>query len=136
MGKIQWDESYSVNNQEIDDQHKKWIAIFNRMHNILLSSGQEELKTIASESLKAMSDYAEYHFKSEEEYLRRINYPELFEHRRLHRDFASQIYQYNRDINNGEMILNTEIIKIIREWLTHHILKEDKKYCIYAEGNK
>ncbi|MBA3013912.1 MAG: bacteriohemerythrin [Proteobacteria bacterium] len=136
MDKIRWDESYSVNNQEIDDQHKEWIVIFNRMHNVLLSSGPEELKTVGGEILKAMNDYAEYHFKFEEEYLRRINYPELFEHRRLHRDFATQIYQFNREVNKGEIILSTDIIKMIRDWLVHHILQEDKKYGLYAEDNK
>jgi hemerythrin len=29
MAHIEWDESYSVHNAAIDEQHKKWIAIFN-----------------------------------------------------------------------------------------------------------
>lgn len=134
MDKIQWDESYSVSNQEIDDQHKEWIAIFNRFHNLLLSPGKEGIKSLATDCLKAMGDYAEYHFAFEEEYLRKINYPGLFEHRRLHKDFANQIYQYNRALNKGEMLLNSEIMKIVRSWLVDHILKEDKKYSLYAES--
>ena len=136
MDTIQWDESYSVKNQAIDDQHKEWIAIFNRLHNALLSSEQEALKTISGDCLKAMNDYAEYHFTFEEEYLKQIDYPGLLEHRRLHRDFASQIYQYHRSVNQGEIILNTALIKIIRTWLVNHILKEDKKYALYAGGRE
>ena len=37
MPKIEWDDSFSVNNIEIDDQHKKWIEIFNKMHESLMS---------------------------------------------------------------------------------------------------
>lgn len=136
MDKIQWDESFSVKNQEIDDQHKEWISIFNRIHNILLSSKEEELRSISSDCLKAMNDYAEYHFRFEEEYLRKINYPELFEHRRLHKDFASQLYQSKRAVDEGEVLLNSKIIKIIRNWLVDHILVEDKKFSLYAEGLK
>ncbi len=134
MSKIEWDESYSVNNKEIDEQHKEWIAIFNKLHVALLSDDPKSLDFAGVDSLKAMYDYAEYHFNFEEQYLSKINYPDLVAHRRLHKDFASKIYQYNKDINQGTIVLNTEIIKIIKDWLVEHILKEDKKYSVSADS--
>lgn len=136
MNEIEWDESYSVKNQEIDDQHKEWIAIFNRLHNAMLSDKKEGYETIGANALQAMLDYTEHHFALEEEYLCKINYPELVPHRRLHRDFSSQIYQYNEAILQRELILNTQIIKIIKDWLVYHIREEDKKYSVYAESRE
>ena len=83
-----------------------------------------------------MHDYAEYHFKFEEEYLSKIAFPNISEHRRLHKDFANQIYQYQRSIKDGELVLNTELVQIITDWLFSHIQKEDKKYSNYLENKK
>lgn len=132
MALIKWDESFSVGNTEIDEQHKKWIAIYNNMHEGLTGGGSSNLANLAANSLEEMHDYAKNHFQFEEEYLKRINYPELVDHRRLHRDFENKIYNYTREIRDGKILLNTSIIKMIRNWLVEHILQEDKKYSDFA----
>ena len=43
-----------------------------------------------------MQDYANYHFKFEEDYMRAIDYPEQVKHRRLHKDFDNLIFNYKR----------------------------------------
>jgi hemerythrin-like metal-binding protein len=135
MAQIIWNESYSVNNADIDAQHKEWIAIYNRLDNILLTGSGDAVSRAATDALQAMQEYASYHFRQEEQYLREINYPDLVTHKRLHTDFDDQIYGYNRKIRSGEFVLNTEVISIIKTWLLHHILHEDQKYCAFvAQG--
>lgn len=135
MAQIIWSESYSVNNADIDAQHKEWIAIYNRLDNILLIGSGDAVSRAATDALQAMQEYASYHFRQEEQYLREINYPDLVTHKRLHTDFDDQIYGYNRKIRSGEFVLNTEVISIIKTWLLHHILHEDQKYCAFvAQG--
>jgi hemerythrin-like metal-binding protein len=136
MPQIEWDDSFSVNNTEIDDQHKKWIAIYNKMHVTLTKGARKALGDIAADSLKEMQDYARYHFDFEEEYMREIKYPGLVEHMRKHKDFDTQIYECNRDIREGKIVLNTEIIKLIKDWLLDHILNEDKKYSLFFDEEK
>lgn len=128
MPKIEWNESFSVHNAEIDSQHKKWIEIFNKMHEILMAEDYKALDTAGAEALKAMQDYALYHFNFEEEYMRTMNYSGLSEHKGIHKDFYNQICAYNKDIHDGKMVLNTEIMKLIKNWLLDHIKIEDKKY--------
>lgn len=135
MAQIIWNESYSVNNADIDAQHKEWIAIYNRLDNILLTGSGDAVSQAATDALQAMQEYASYHFRQEEQYLREINYPDLVTHKRLHTDFDDQIYGYNRKIRSGEFVLNTEVISIIKTWLLNHILHEDQKYCAFvAQG--
>lgn len=135
MTKIVWDDSYSVDNPELDKQHKEWISIFNTLHNSLLSHSPDKTKKVTAESLKRMHEYAEYHFKFEEEYLRKIDYPKIVSHIRLHKDFASKLYQYKKDNMQGKIVLNTKIIKTLKTWLVNHILNEDQKYSAYANKN-
>jgi len=136
MPRIEWDESFSVGNAEIDQQHRVWLGIFNKMHDFLIKNDLEHSKTITIDSLQAMQDYARYHFRFEEEYMRQIGYPDLLQHRRIHKDFDNRIYQYYREALDGKIILNTEIIKMIENWLLEHILVEDKKYNLFANEQK
>jgi len=131
MLRMEWDPSFSVNNAEIDGQHKEWIGIFNKMHAGLIKGNENDLQAIIRESLRAMQDYARYHFEFEEALMRKIGYPDLVRHMRMHKDFDALIYRYNRDLNDGEIILGTELIKIIKDWLLEHIRVEDKKYAPY-----
>ncbi len=135
MSQITWNDSYSVNNVEIDAQHKEWIAIYNKLDHTLLNGSGQEVFTLAADSLRAMREYADFHFREEEQYMREINYPFLVEHRRLHTDFEDELYKYNRSIRSGELILNTEVISIVKNWLLHHILHEDQKYRTFLTSD-
>ena len=48
MSHIIWDVSYSVGNEEIDEQHKRWIDIHNRLHDELLTGSVDSLKKMAT----------------------------------------------------------------------------------------
>jgi hemerythrin-like metal-binding protein len=134
MSQITWNDSYSVNNDAIDAQHKEWIAIYNRLDQTMLDGSLQDLSKVREESLQAMQDYASYHFRQEEEYMREIGYPDIVAHKRLHTDFDDQLFNYHRMISNGELVLNTELISIIKDWLLNHILKADMKYRAFAAG--
>lgn len=134
MSQITWDDSYSVNNDAIDAQHKQWIAIYNRLDQTMLSGSLADLAQVREEILQAMMEYASYHFRQEEEYMKEIGYPDIVAHKRIHTDFDDQLYNYHRMIRNGELVLNSELIAIIKNWLLDHILKTDMKYRDFAAG--
>ncbi len=136
MAQITWNDSFSVHNAVIDVQHQEWIAIYNRLDHVLLHGSNSDLAHAASETLQAMQDYANYHFRQEERYLQEIHYPDLVAHRRLHKDFDDQVYSYYKKILSGEWVLNTEVISILKNWLEHHILHEDQKYCAFASHSQ
>ena len=133
MARIEWDDSYSIDHREIDEQHKKWIEIYNELHETLMRGDIKDLLGVTVNTLKAMEDYAHYHFKFEEEYMKSIDFPDIVEHKRLHKDFASQIYELNRDVREGRAVLNTQLIKLMRNWIVDHILHNDKKYSEFAD---
>ena len=132
MPQIEWDESFSVNNPELDAQHKEWISIFNKLHTILLTGKPEELKSASVEALKAMQQYALYHFAFEEEFLRKLDYEDLVRHVMLHKKFYDEICDHVNEVRNGKVVLNTGLIKLLKNWLQGHILIEDKKYAEFA----
>lgn len=136
MAQITWSDSYSVNNESIDAQHQEWIAIYNKLDHDLLSRGSGGLATAVADALQAMQDYANYHFRQEEQYLREINYPDLVAHKRMHTDFDDQLYGYGRQLRSGQLILSSELLSILKDWLLHHILHEDQKYCTFTSQSQ
>lgn len=132
MPRIEWDATFSTNNDEIDAQHKTWIGILNTLHDAMINSEAEDVKKVKADALEAMVSYTRFHFKFEEDYMREINYPGLADHLKLHEDFIARIHKYDNDMREGDLLLGTRIIKIMQEWLTEHILVEDKKYALFA----
>jgi len=49
-------------NEDIDNQHKKWIEIINELHEALIN--ENEFGNIIEESLEAMVEYTQVHFLS------------------------------------------------------------------------
>jgi len=134
MPRIKWTESYSVNNAEMDVQHRNWIEIFNRLDYVMLNGKTSELTTETLQAIQAMLEYASYHFRQEEEYMKQINFPDIVAHKRLHTDFDDQLYQYHQKIRKGKLILTSEIISMVKNWLVGHILNEDQKYASFSQS--
>ena len=100
----------------------------------LRHSSQEKRKILVN-SVKEMYDYTNYHFRFEENYMDKINYPALKEHRRLHKNFDTKIYDYYNELLQGGFVLGSELISVLKNWLIDHILVEDKKFCLFlAKG--
>ncbi len=133
MSHIEFNDEMTLNIREIDEQHKKWIAIHNRLHDVLTTGSSKDVEKTAVETLQDMMEYSRIHFKFEEEYMHTIGYPGLIEHRRIHKDFDNRIYREYRQMLDGEIVLNSAIMKMIKTWLEEHIMQEDKKIAHYLE---
>ncbi len=133
--KLEWSEEYSVGNEEIDNQHKNWIGLYNKLDDMMKQHDHADMRKTKEEVLQEMSKYVDYHFSFEEEYMRSIGFPEVDRHWRLHKDFRNQIYSICRDQQEGRLILNSEVMDTIRNWLVEHIIQEDSKLRAYSNNS-
>jgi len=129
MAQIEWNETFSVNIPEIDQQHQEWIRIHNMMDRTMLTSNN---KTALLDVLQAMMDYTRYHFEFEEELMREMGFPDVVEHEKLHKEFDDQVNQFYRKVQDGASVRKLEFITLIKVWLVDHIMVEDKKYGTFA----
>lgn len=134
MPKIIWDESFSVHNDEIDNQHKKWVEIINELHDVLMNG--KGAGNIIEESLNAMVSYAQFHFSFEEEFMKKILYPDLINHLDVHSNFMKKLEKCQNEILKGKTILFRDIMQELMRWLVGHILEEDQKYATFLSGSK
>lgn len=133
MPHLEWEESFSVGNGEIDSQHKRWIAVINELHDALMQGTAAKVDDITLNALGAMKEYADMHFAYEEAYMKSIGYPDLPYHVTLHRDFYTRIEQFRRDMRSGDVVLNTDLMNAMMNWLRNHILREDMKFSRFGK---
>ncbi|MCK5097064.1 MAG: hemerythrin family protein [Desulfobacteraceae bacterium] len=129
MAKIIWTEKFSVQNDEIDEQHKKWIEIYNKAHERMMNySKLEDTIGIGKDALKDMIEYGKYHFSFEEKFMEEIRFSGIDEHKKIHEAFTKKLDLLALEMQNEVLVLNSEVIKVIENWLVDHILVEDQKY--------
>lgn len=134
MPKIQWRDEFSVDHDEIDAQHKTWVEILNTAHDRMMNKSGEDLSSLGRDAITQMIEYADMHFEFEEKYMEEMGYTELAEHRQIHDFFKMKLKRIKDDYDNGVKQLNSEVIKMISNWLMDHILKEDQKYKLYSNS--
>mgnify|MGYP001557028167 CR=1 FL=1 len=129
MPLLQWEDNFSVGHEGVDNQHKEWIRIINVLHDKLINDrDDDDLNSVTTEALLAVKLYGEKHFKYEEGLLAKSGYPELEYHKKLHDDFNQKINKMYYDHVSGDIILNSQLMKLLQNWLKDHILDEDKKF--------
>lgn len=125
MPKLNWKKSFEIGHEEIDQQHKNLFAIYNTLYDEVIN-GAANSDEIKLEILEEVLEYTCFHFSCEEGLMREIGYPQVSRHWRLHKDFENRIYQFYRVKSSDIFVLNSEVFKIIEQWLLEHILKEDQ----------
>lgn len=129
MPLLTWNDDYSVDNEELDSHHKKLFSILNLLYGECLEVDNENC---VGPKLDELLAYADYHFKAEELYMRRIEYFEADEHVEMHNGFIFKLEEIKRIPHVSQLELTRELIVFIGKWLLHHVLKEDRKYAVNA----
>jgi hemerythrin len=125
MALLIFDKTYSVGIQSIDDQHSSLFDSLNELHSAMLK-GQE--KSVIGRLLDDLLAYRRSHFSAEESMLAKVRYPGLVEHRAIHLKLTAQVADYAERYKRGEAALSVHLINFLRDWLTNHILREDRAY--------
>lgn len=121
---IQWTQQLSVSVPEMDDQHKQWIELINRLDQAVCDGrGNDVVDTLVAD-LRA---FTQWHFRDEEALLDRSGYPDTAAHKALHRAFLEQVDSLDRAAGL-KSYKTTQILKLIQGWLVQHVTTHDKRY--------
>jgi hemerythrin len=130
---VVWDNSLSVGIDEIDRQHKQLIAVLNQLIELEgVSVGSEAI----SEALTRMTDYADYHFNSEEQFMAEHAYPEYEAHKKEHIDFMRKTADLSMETMEYKKTVPAELLTYLKDWLIKHIMESDRRIKIYIEQTR
>ncbi len=123
---IKWDEKYCVGIDEFDEQHKKLISLINELAEAMrVGKGREVLAGILDELI----DYADTHFKAEEDRFMQCKYPGRLAHALEHENLKMQVMKFRQSFDNGSEAISVPVIYFLKSWLTEHIMESDKQYA-------
>ncbi len=126
-----WRDEYSVHIPEIDTQHRKLVDLINQLQEAM-SDGRG--RTVIEKVLEGLEAYTKSHFTSEEQLLARHGYPAISAHRSLHQSFVAKLHKFRMDVHSGSISVTVPVMDFLRDWLTEHIIKEDKAYSAHVLG--
>ena len=129
---FEWDDSYSVDVAEIDEQHKKLVGMINKLHDAL---EQKKDETVVDDILNDLIDYADEHFSVEEKYFDKFSYEETVPHKKQHRQFIERVGNLKRGHRAGGETLSQDVLQFMKDWLIGHINGSDKKYTQCFKDN-
>lgn len=130
-----WKQEYMTGIVAVDTQHKK---LFQIMSDLFQTIKNNDLSSkIVEQTLHQMVDYAEFHFKQEEELFRIYSYTASDDHIQKHHDFRNTVQNLINQHDTSE-IMKSIILIALKDWWVHHIMVEDMAYVpfIKSKGQK
>jgi len=126
---IDWNDSLSMFNPEIDAEHQHFIRLVNELNEaIVLQMNKKEIKS----RMQAILDDAVMHFAHEEALLKEWGYPEAEMHAQKHVQITAFLNEIMKSIDRGKIERGwLEAGLEMRKVLIQHLLKEDTKYRDY-----
>lgn len=130
MSYLQWTENLSVGVTRMDDHHKTLVELINRVFDAMSGDASGAVDPVLSELL----DYTRYHFSEEEKLLEERGYPELDEHREVHRAMVAEVVEMRaRRQADAKSVTAAETLDFLSKWLMRHIIGKDLRYRSYVE---
>lgn len=128
-----WKEIYSLNNEQLDDEHKNLFKIAEEAFAVVEPElKHEKIKTV----LNKLYEYMKTHFSHEEEYMQEINYPQFEIHKDIHNNIVNTINDFIKELPTlSADSFEKELARLIDTTIINHIIQEDKKIIIWVKAN-
>lgn len=130
-----WKTIYSVENEEIDNEHKKLFDIAKEALEEVEFNDERNDKI--RKVLTKLYDYLKTHLSNEEKYMEEIGYPKLEEHKEIHKEIINSFNIFVKQLPSMDTkLFEKELMKLIDIILVQHIIQEDRKIITWTKANK
>lgn len=124
MKDIVWGHVLSVEVDEIDEDHRKLVDLFNILnHSLMDGESPEYLAAVLDELINCTV----WHFSHEERLMLKYGYEELDEHRSMHQELIKSAKALQQEVAQENKAIADEDVEYMERWLTEHILTDDMR---------
>jgi voltage-gated potassium channel len=125
---LTWSSEMSVGIVSFDKEHKHLVDLINKIE---LSIKNRDTRNVIFQVFEEIFEYVLVHFEHEEELFEKYEYPELLEHKRIHKEILEKV----KDLDKQKNVISPDsLIAFLKSWIKHHIMEEDMKYTAYLLG--
>ncbi len=122
MRDIVWSKVLSIEVDEIDEDHRKLVGIFNTLNQAVRDKESDEYLAAVLEEL---INCTVWHFSHEERLMLKYGYPDRDAHKAEHRDLIASARDLQAKLLEPGKPFADEHIEFLERWLTGHILTTD-----------
>ncbi len=128
MKDIVWSKILSVGIDEIDEDHRKLVSLFNMLnHAVTDRESPDYLAAILDELINCTA----WHFSHEERLMLKYRYDGIDEHKAEHQDLINTAKELQQQILQADKPVAEENIVTLERWLTEHIFTTDMRLGSY-----
>lgn len=121
----------SLHDPVVDHDHSVLLTLISQISLDANCHDQSAVEFVIDE----LVGYILSHFGREERLLGRRGYPALQAHKEVHQRMAEEVIALRDKLRHDySPSLGEELSRYLRNWLTDHILIEDKKFVLYLQG--
>ena len=125
-----WTAACSVNQVDMDAEHRVFLDTLNTLYNDLPNPS----KTATFErTIQDLEDYAKKHFAHEEAMLVALDYPHIDQQQAQHLFFRNELVKLKASVATATAYELQSVLQFMRDWFLNHILTLDKKYAKWFE---
>ena len=129
---IIWKSEYNINNFKIDREHQKLFTLAREAMNISKLKDDEKVKSKLKDIITNLFNYTATHFANEQKHMEEIEYPELPNHKLLHKNMLNMLTTLISELNKLELEdIEKMLFNFIEEYFIRHIVLEDKKIQLW-----
>jgi hemerythrin len=119
-----WDKALSVEVDEIDEDHRRLVQLFNILGRAVTDGDSANyIKAVLDELISCTV----WHFKHEERLMLRYGYEEFETHKCEHDELIETALELQGKILQQGSQVSDDDIQFLEHWLTGHILAADMK---------
>ena len=130
MAFLSWHDRYSLGHAELDAQHRMLFEVVNHFDDVIEMDMPVELGRIVDDLIVSAIE----HFRFEEAVMEQIGFPDRSGHCRMHEELIGQLRQTRTRLKAGGHVSAKSVAMFLVDWLTYHILREDKEFKAYLQG--
>lgn len=128
MEDIVWGPVLSVEVDEIDEDHRKLVSIFNILNHAVMDG---ESRDYLAAVLEELVNCTVWHFSHEERLMLKYGYEGMAEHKAIHGELIKSVKELQQKILQADKTMTDEDFEFLEVWLTEHILTDDMRLGSY-----
>ena len=128
MKDLIWDDSLSVDIQEIDEDHRKLVDLYNILkHSVVEGDATNYIEAVMEELISCTV----WHFRHEERLMLKYGYDGFVEHKTEHQALIESAKALQQKLLQEDKPVSSEDIEFLEHWLIGHILGADMELGSY-----
>jgi hemerythrin-like metal-binding protein len=130
---FEWQDAYSVGNDEIDDQHRNLVSMVNHLHEHMKEDAS--MRLYVQIFLDELVSYVDYHFATEERAMKESHYPDFEAHKKVHDSLRTQVEDFRSKFALNQANISDELMDFLKDWLLKHIGGMDTKIGAHLKAH-